>query len=264
MASVLVQAQAPILAMLAVWLYADAVLGIAAPAWLVAAAAAAAAIAGGVVQRAPELKEPLVRALGATILVLAARDFSLTRTWWLARLDPDQPLTQWLMGPNGRGLLGALPGAVLVLLAARPVFGLSLAELWGGRLSFSQRAWRYGLVAGLGLSAAKAAALWAPGPGETVWSFSWAGFSVCLLTNLSEEMLFRGLLLQVVRKGLGTRVALLWTGLAFGLVHGLTPGSLIEAAASWVLAWAVMEARSLWAGWVARQLSSLLEGALLR
>jgi membrane protease YdiL (CAAX protease family) len=59
--------------------------------------------------------------------------------------------------------------------------------------------------------------------------------------------------LQVARRAGGNGFAMIWTGLVFGSMHGLTWLALGFALVTWIIAWVVLRAGSLWAGWVFHQ-----------
>jgi hypothetical protein len=145
---------------------------------------------------------------------------------------------------------------------------MSLREQWGGRLRFSLRDLRYGGSVGLGLCAATLAVVALTGAGRLAWEPNWAGHGVNAFSNLYEEILTRGLLLQLVCREVGRKFALFWTALVFGTMHiSHTTVSLLfalgVAATTWMLAWAVLKARSLWAGWVAHQVVDVVVDSFL-
>lgn len=91
-----------------------------------------------------------------------------------------------------------LAGALMQLPLAE--LGNLVQEIWP--LSFDELARRYRLI------------------NPTTW---WGGFSalvaLVLVAPVTEELLFRGWLLQDLKEQYGKRAALLWSSLLFGLVH---------------------------------------------
>jgi hypothetical protein len=63
----------------------------------------------------------------------------------------------------------------------------------------------------------------------------------------------RGLLLQVTRRIGGNCFGMLWTALVFGSMHPFGWFALGVALTTWILAWAILRAGSLWAGYILHQ-----------
>ncbi len=82
---------------------------------------------------------------------------------------------------------------------------------------------------------------------------------IVALAPFAEELFFRGLGVTVLRV-LGTTGAIVATGVAFGLVHGLVVGLLPLVLFGIGLAWVRVHARSVWPGVVAH---GLYNGAVL-
>ncbi|HLO04799.1 MAG TPA: CPBP family intramembrane glutamic endopeptidase [Symbiobacteriaceae bacterium] len=255
---------APLLAAVAVNLYGYAYLQTTTFAWLLASL-----VTGLLVlllcARLPHLRGPLVQSFGATaILFLALRFYPVVPLMrWIRNSVQGSPLGYWLIEGPGGGLLGQLPAAVLMLLTGRWVFGLSWADQTGARSGLSRHSWFYGAIVGVGISLVTIGLAWATGQGHLSWQFNWASAGVNLYTNLLEEIIARGMLLQVVRSALGDTPAVIWTGVVFGLMHGFGPKGLFIAALSWSLGWAVLRSKSLWGGWIGHQLSDLIIDSLL-
>ena len=89
------------------------------------------------------------------------------------------------------------------------------------------------------------------------------GHGVNAFSNLYEEILARGLLLQVARRAGGNAFAMVWTGLIFGSMHGLTWMALGFAIITWIIAWVVLRAGSLWAGWGFHQAIDMIVDSLV-
>src|SRR5262249_56141449 len=91
------------------------------------------------------------------------------------------------------------------------------------------------------------------GKGRLGWEPNWAGHGANLFSNLYEELLARGLLLQVTRRAVGDRFAILWTALVFGTMHAFGWFALGVALTTWIFAWAILRTGSLWTGYVLHQ-----------
>lgn len=212
----------------------------------------------------PHLRAPLTRSFGATaILFLVLRFYPIVPLMlWLKESVQGTALGYWLIEGPGGGLLGQLPAAILMLVAGRWLFGLSWADQLGAKAGLSRLSWRYGAIAGLGISLLTLGLAWATGQGLS-WAFSWPSVGVNLFSNLYEEIIARGLLLQVVRQALGEKTAMIWTGVLFGLMHGFGPKGFFLALLTWSMGWAVLRSKSIWGGWIAHQLSDLIIDSFL-
>ncbi len=211
----------------------------------------------------PHKRSGLVMALAATFLLRVPGFF--TQPWgsWLTYLSDNDTVRYWLVSGPGNGALGLLPLTLFVLLVGRWLFGFSLSEQWGGTFSFNRRIWGYGLLVGVGFALLVIGLSLATGEGELQPLFDWNAVGVNLFSNLWEEIIFRGMLLQVIRKHLGVRTAMVWTSVLFGLAHGINPKGFFIALTCWTWAWAVLKSRSLWAGWITHQVSDMLIDNLL-
>ncbi len=77
-----------------------------------------------------------------------------------------------------------------------------------------------------------------------------------------EEVLARGLILQITRKHLGNVFAMLWTGIIFGMMHMSDPGKVVFFCLfTWLFALAVIRSGSLWSGWIVHQTGDMVNGA---
>jgi membrane protease YdiL (CAAX protease family) len=218
-------------------------------------------IAAGVGVMAALSSLALPRAQAGLLWVLAATGFVLLSWKCLTNLTgfevsrlpltPDQQY--WAIRGPGEGILGLLPATLAVLIGGRWLFGLTLREQWNGRLLFHWRDLLYGGLFAVVLSGLMVAAVALSGAARIAWEPNWAGHGVNLASNLYEEILARGLLLQVSRKAFGNVFAAIWTGIFFGAMHGFTWFGLVTALGGWVLALPVLWAGSLWAGWVFHQ-----------
>jgi membrane protease YdiL (CAAX protease family) len=224
------------------------VLGITA---LGAAAAAAIAIAF------PRSEAGLIRVLAATALVYLSFRLAIPWILFLSKLPLTTAQKYWVYRGPGNAVVGLLPSATAVLLAGRFLFGLSLREQWNGRLAPAWRDVWYGGSVGVALSAI--VLIGAAVAGQRVaWEPNWSQNGVNVFSNLYEEILARSLLLQVARREAGNWFAMIWTGLVFGSMHGWTWMALGFALCTWVIAWVVLRAGSLWAGWVFHQVIDVL------
>lgn len=255
---------APLLAAITVDLYGYAYLRAGTWTWLLAS------IAVGLLvlllcNRRPHLRAPLVRSFGATaILFLGLRFYPVVPLYtWIRESTQGSALGYWLIEGPGGGLLGQLPAALVMVAAGHWLFGLSWADQTGAKAGLSRLSWRYGVIVGVGISLVTLGLSWATGQGHLAWQFSWAENGVNLFSNLYEEIIARGLLLQVVRVALGDRTAMIWTAVVFGLMHGLGAKAIFIALISWSMAWAVLRSKSLWGGWISHQVSDLIIDSFL-
>jgi membrane protease YdiL (CAAX protease family) len=145
-----------------------------------------------------------------------------------------------------------------ILLIGWFVYGMSIREQWNGRLSFALRDLWYGGSVGVAVAAFVLGGALLKGSGRVAWEPNWAQNGVNVFSNLYEEVLARSLLLQVVRRQAGNWFGMLWTGLIFGSMHGVSWLALGFALVTWIIAWIVLRAGSLWAGWVFHQVIDVL------
>lgn len=128
-------------------------------------------------------------------------------------------------------------GAILLLtyLFRRFLDRQSFASLGFAR----RRGWLweigFGVILGFGLMSAVFLVQWAGGwltVGDGVWRFQALGpallmlvgyFTLFMLAGASEEIMFRGYILQNLREWPGTILAVVISSILFGLVHGLNP-----------------------------------------
>jgi membrane protease YdiL (CAAX protease family) len=236
--------------------------------WVFGMAPTGAAIGAAVAVAWPNHQTALVQILSATAFTFWMWRLAIPWSAWLSRLPLTAAQHYWVSAGPGEGTLGILLGVVAVLFGGRWLFGMSVQEQWSGRLRFSLRDLRYGGSIGLGLCVATLACVALTGAGRLAFEPNWAGHGVNVFSNLYEEIVTRGLLLQVALRGGGRRFAMIWTGLVFGTMHirytmnGLL-FALVVAATTWLFAWAIPKARSLWAGWLAHQVGDPVVDSLL-
>jgi membrane protease YdiL (CAAX protease family) len=179
----------------------------------------------------------------------------------LLPLTPEQQY--WVFRGPGGGVFGGLPSALGVLIGGSWWFGMSLREQWNGRLSFHWRDLFYGGLFAVAMSGVGVIGAYATGAARVAWEPNWAGHGVNLASNLYEEIIARGLLLQVSRKAFGTVFAAIWTGVVFGMMHGFGWFGLITALVGWLFVLPVLWSGSLWGGWVSHQLQDVIIDSLL-
>jgi membrane protease YdiL (CAAX protease family) len=222
--------------------------------WVFALAAAAAILAGTVAILWPRCQASLVRVLAVTAFIyLIFRPLAMPWSFWLTTF-PLTPAQQfWLVRGPGGAICGLLPSVVAVLLGGRYLFGMTLREQWSGRLRPTLRDLIYGGTGALTLSALFLGGAAATGNGRVAWEPNWAGHGANLFSNLYEELLARGVLLQVTRRIGGNWFDILWTALVFGSMHSFGWFAFGVALTTWILAWAILRAGSLWAGYILHQ-----------
>jgi membrane protease YdiL (CAAX protease family) len=118
--------------------------------------------------------------------------------------------------------------------------------------------WKVGLPVAIALSLIilSGAAFYAGVPLQ--WSFDLRRAAVNCFSNLYEEILCRGLLLQLIARYWGRIPAMAWTSVLFGLMHGINEKALFLALTTWIFAWAVLRTESLWSAWIIHQGSDSL------
>jgi len=221
-------------------------------------AGAGAALAAATASALPRYREAVVRVLAATAFVYLSWRLGILWVDWLATLPLSPSQEYWLYKGPGEGAIGVLPSAIMVLLGGRFLFGMTIRQQWNGRLAFAWRDLLYGGGVGIAMSAFAIACAALAGAGRVSWEPNWSSHGVNMFSNLYEEILARGLLLQIARRGGGNGFAMIWTGIIFGSMHGLTWLALSFALVTWIIAWVVLRAGSLWAGWVFHQVIDVL------
>jgi membrane protease YdiL (CAAX protease family) len=226
-------------------------------------AGAGAVLAAAVSGALPRYHVGVIRVLAATAFVYMSWRLAIFWIDALSALPLSPEQAYWVYKGPGSGAFGLLPSAILVLLGGRFLFGMSIRQLWNGRLTFSWRDVQYGGSVAVALSAIVITCSALVGVGRVAWEPNWSSNGVNVFSNLYEEILVRSLLLQVARRDLGNRFALIWTGIIFGTMHGLTWLALSFALATWVIAWVVLRAGSLWAGWIFHQTIDVLVDSMV-
>ena len=247
----------------AAYLSASLVVGRVSPLAAGGAMLAAALVTALLAWRRPAWRAPLAPLLTATLLAFLAHRLAYPWQLWLRGLPLDPTARYWLVEGPGGGVLGLLPSALLTLAFGGWVFRLTLAEQWGGGTAPNRAALVYGVAVGVGVALVTVGLAVAVGAGRLAWAPNWAGHGVNAVSNWYEEVITRGMLLQVARRAWGSRVAVVWTGVVFGLTHGLTAQAAFIALTAWALGWAVLQARTLWAGWVAHQVADMVVDSVL-
>jgi membrane protease YdiL (CAAX protease family) len=231
--------------------------------WVFIIAATAALLAAAVAVTWSQCQVRLIRILAVTTFIYVVWRLAIPWVFWLSKLPLTPEGQYWVYKGPGSGSLGLLPSAIVILVAGRFVFGLSLREQWNGRLSLTLRDLWYGGSVGVAMSLLALICAALAGGGRLAWEPNWAQNGVNLFSNLYEEILVRSLLLQIVRREAGAWVAMFWTGLVFGSMHGLTWLALSFALVTWIIAWVVLKAGSLWAGWVFHQVIDVIVDSTL-
>ncbi|GAB2564103.1 hypothetical protein GCM10027085_65140 [Spirosoma aerophilum] len=135
-------------------------------------------------------------------------------------------------------------------------------EQWSGTTTFKLVSLKYGLVSGIILAVIPLVIMVSAGHKFT-YKIDFYRYGINGVTNLYEELIFRGLLLACCIKYWTKLWAVVWTSAVFGLAHGLTDKSIGIALGAGLMAWAVLKAKSLWAGWTSHQLTDTLVDTFL-
>lgn len=234
------------------------------PGLVFAMAGTAAALALAIAIVWPGLQASLIRVLLATAFIyLVSKPLAVPYTYWLSTLPLVPTAKYWVYRGPGGATLGLLPTIAAVVVGGRYLFGLSLREQWNGRMHFALRDLVYGAGSAILMCAFLIGGAAVTGDGRVAWEPDWAQNSVNLFSNLYEEILTRGMLLQICRREGGNRFAILWTGLVFGSMHNFGWPILAMAIGGWFLAWVILRAGSLWAGYVAHQVIDVVMDSCL-
>jgi membrane protease YdiL (CAAX protease family) len=222
--------------------------------WVLISAAVAAALATAVGLARPGWSASLVRILTVTAFIyLVYRPLAMPWSYWLSTLPLTRTEQFWVFRGPGGAICGLLPSVAAVILGGHFLFGMTFREQWNGRLRPTLPDFVYGIGISLALSAFVLGGAAASGHGRIAWEPNWAGHGANLFSNLYEELLARGLLLQVTRRIAGNGFAIVWTALVFGSMHSFGWFALGVALTTWLLAWAILRAGSLWAGYIVHQ-----------
>lgn len=162
----------------------------------------------------------------------------------------------------GNGLFGLLPLAMATLFIGKYLLKMDYNEQWSGTTKFNVASLTYGILVGIGLAAIPLllAALMEQNLNYKVDVYR---YGINCITNLYEEIICRGLLLASCVKYWNRLSAVAWTSVVFGLAHALTEKSITIALAAGLMAWAVLKAKSLWAGWTSHQLTDMIVDTFL-
>ena len=167
-----------------------------------------------------------------------------------------------LFNDYGLGLLGLLPLTLSILFIGKYILKMNYKEQWGGTVKFKLPSLTYGIIAGLLISVVPLAIAALKGY-KFDYKIDFYLYGTNCVTNLYEEVIFRGLLLACCVKYWSRIAAVVWTSAVFGLGHGLNEKSILIALGACLMAWAVLKAKSLWAGWTTHQLADMIVDTLL-
>lgn len=220
----------------------------------------------------PRLRLSIIIVLLATAFVFfTLKGLPVITDWSISKLDLSSSQAYWcLYGPGG-GLLLLLPSAILTVVFGAAVFGMPFRDQWGGRLRMTIKDWTWGLgVAAIWIGLCACAALLVSiSTGETMlairseWSQYRVDMIINIFSNVYEEVLTRGFILQLTRKHLGNVSAMLWTGIVFAMMHMSDAGKVIFFCLfTWLFALAVIRSGSLWSGWIVHQASDMVNAAI--
>ena len=135
-------------------------------------------------------------------------------------------------------------------------------EQWSGTTTYNLPALKYGIIAGIVLAAIPLLIVASMGQ-KFSYKVDVYRYGINCVTNLYEEIICRGLLLASCVKYWNRASAVVWTSVVFGLAHGLTEKSIAIALGAGLMAWAVLKAKSLWAGWTSHQLTDMIVDTFL-
>ena len=171
-------------------------------------------------------------------------------------------LNKLLFYDYGNGLLGLLPLTLAILFIGKHLLKMDYDEQWSGTTTYNLPSLKYGMIGGLALAAIPLIIVASTGqkfsPKVDVYRYG-----LNCVTNLYEEIICRGLLLACCVKYWNRLSAVVWTSVVFGLAHGLAEKSIMIALAAGLMAWAVLKAKSLWAGWTSHQLTDMIVDTFL-
>ncbi|GAB4014341.1 CPBP family glutamic-type intramembrane protease [Spirosoma koreense] len=186
----------------------------------------------------------------------------LTRQWVVSWLGLGDKLNHVLFYDYGNGLLGLFSLALALLLIGKYGLKMDYRDQWSGTTTYTLPSLTYGLIAGMILAAIPLLVVAVRGqpinPKVDIYRYGINGF-----TNLYEEIICRGLLLACCVRYWTRGWAVVWTSVVFGLAHGLTEKSVAIALGAGLMAWAVLKAKNLWAGWTSHQLTDMVVDTFL-
>lgn len=186
----------------------------------------------------------------------------ISRQFVVPLLGLSDQMNRILFYDYGNGLLGLLPLALALLLVGKYRLQIDYSDQWSGTTTYTLSSLTYGLIAGTLLAAIPLLIVASTGqklsPKIDVYRYG-----INCITNLYEEIICRGLLLAYCVRYWTRLWAVVWTSAVFGLAHGLTEKSIAIALGAGLLAWAVLKAKSLWAGWTSHQLADVMVDTFL-
>ena len=196
------------------------------------------------------------------LLVLLALRINLWVAWQIAGVLRRPAEFWWLLEGPGGGLVALWPAAAIIV-AAGALHGWPLPRQLG-RLRPRRADLAIGMAAGAGVGGLFVLLAVQVGGARLGWHFDPLGLLVLQPpSNLSEDLICRGLVLQAALRACGLWPALLLSSALFGLMHGPNGLGLFLALTSIAWGFAVWRTGSLWSGWIAHQTSDLLTGSLL-
>lgn len=178
---------------------------------------------------------------------------------WLGFSDK---LNHVLFYDYGNGLLGLLPLALALLLVGKYWLKLDYSAQWSGTTTYTLPSLTYGLIAGILIAAIPLLIVASTGQ-KLSPKVDLYRYGINCITNLYEEIICRGLLLACCVRYWSRGWAVVWTSVVFGLAHGLTEKSVAIALGAGLMAWAILKAKSLWAGWTSHQLTDMVVDTFL-
>lgn len=186
----------------------------------------------------------------------------VTRQFVIPLLGFSDKLNDLLFYDYGNGLLGLLPLALALRFLGKRLLKMDDNEQWNGTTKFKLASLKYGLISGMILGAVPLLVMASMGH-QFTYKIDFYRYGINAITNLYEELICRGLLLACCVKYWTIGWAVVWTSVVFGLAHGLTEKSMMIALGAGLMAWAVLKAKSLWAGWTSHQLTDMLVDTFL-
>ena len=187
---------------------------------------------------------------------------AVLREFVISFLGFSDKMNRLLFYDFGNGLLGLLPLALATLLIGKYILKMDYQEQWSGTIRFTFPSLKYGILTGILLAVIPLLLMASTGQ-KFNYKVDVYRYGINGVTNLYEEIICRGLLLASCVKYWNRLAAVVWTSVVFGLAHGLTEKSITIALAAGLLAWAVLKAKSLWAGWTSHQLTDMIVDTFL-
>lgn len=193
----------------------------------------------------------------SAIIFIALYGITLSRKFLIPTLHLNNKTESILFDDAGSGLLGLLPIVLTLYFIGKYSLKMDINEQWNGTFSFNSQSVKYGLIAGLRISAISLVVLFLMKQKFT-FNIDLYSYAINLVTNLYEEIIVRGLLLACCVKYWNRILGVLWSSLVFGLMHGINEKALFIVLTSSLMAWAVLKAKSLWAGWLSHQTADMI------